>query len=111
MCIRDRFKHISPHTHSIDLLKFDSVAHNKTGSATSGSPVSYTHLDVYKRQIEGKVDKYKQFIKVYKFKVYKHKLCPRCLLQSYLFIVGKYLLFCDVLHIAKKHNIFLKSLK
>ena len=31
------YEHISPHTHSIDLSKFDFVAHNRTDSATSGS--------------------------------------------------------------------------
>ena len=44
-------EHIPPHTHNIDLSNDSADAKNKTNSTPSVSPVSYTHLDVYKRQV------------------------------------------------------------
>ena len=55
MCIRDRYRNVCAHGErlftyrTVDAIA-DTPLHKKLSLPQSGNPVSYTHLDVYKRQ-------------------------------------------------------------
>ena len=55
MCIRDSYKSVAKQL--ADKFHFEKVAitlresHNASENGWSAMPVSYTHLDVYKRQV------------------------------------------------------------